>query len=90
MIDLQIERLNNEDRRLLEVASVTAAEFSAASVAAGLGTEDIDALEQACGELARRGQFRPPGAAKACGRTARLLRVMVLSTRFIRAFFTIG
>ena len=61
MIELQIERLGSEDRRLLEVASVAGVEFSAASVAAGLGTEDIDAVEQTCGELARRAQFLQPG-----------------------------
>ncbi len=61
MIELQIERLGSEDQRLLEVASVAGADFSAASVAAGLGTVDIDAVEQTCGELARRVQFLQPG-----------------------------
>jgi predicted ATPase len=57
MIEKQIDRLSTADQRLLEVASVAGAEFSAASVAAGLATDDIDAVEQSCGELARRAQF---------------------------------
>jgi predicted ATPase len=57
MIEKQIDRLSTEDQRLLEVASVAGAEFSAASVAAGLATGDIDAIEQSCGALARRAQF---------------------------------
>ena len=57
MIEKQIDRLSAEDQRLLEVASVVGAEFSAASVAAGLATDDIDAIEQSCGALARRAQF---------------------------------
>jgi predicted ATPase len=57
MIEKQIDRLSAEDQRMLEVASVAGAEFSAASVAAGLATEDLDAVEQSCGELARRAQF---------------------------------
>lgn len=57
MIEMQIERLSNEDQRLLEIASVAGVEFSVASVAAGLATEDIDAIEQPCGALARRAQF---------------------------------
>jgi predicted ATPase len=36
---------------------VVGAEFSTASVAAGLATDDIDAVEQSCEALARRAQF---------------------------------
>lgn len=57
MIEKQIERLPKEAQRVLEVASVAGIEFSAASVAAGLAGEDIDAVEQACEDLARRAQF---------------------------------
>ncbi|MGE4096522.1 MAG: hypothetical protein AB7G75_37470, partial [Candidatus Binatia bacterium] len=39
---------------------VAGAEFSAASVAAGLATDDIDAVEQSCEALARRAQFLQP------------------------------
>lgn len=56
-IERQIERLPAEAQRVLEVASVAGTEFSAAAVAAGLASEDIDAVEQACEDLARRAQF---------------------------------
>ncbi|MGC1615812.1 MAG: AAA family ATPase [Candidatus Acidiferrum sp.] len=61
----QIERLSGQDQRLLEVASVAGAEFSAAAVAAGF-SEDTDPLttdqiEQRCEELARTSPFLHPG-----------------------------
>jgi len=56
MIEKQIERLSSADRRLLEVASVAGAEFSAAAVAAGLETT-VGAVEEQCAELTRREQF---------------------------------
>jgi hypothetical protein len=56
MIKQQSERLTPEERRILEVASVVGAEFSAAAVAAGVGTE-IEEVEEQCGELARRERF---------------------------------
>ena len=57
MIEKQIDRLGAEEQRILEVAAAAGFEFSAASVAAGLETEDIDAIENACADFARRGQF---------------------------------
>jgi predicted ATPase/DNA-binding winged helix-turn-helix (wHTH) protein len=64
LIEQQIERLSPEAQRLLEVASVAGAEFSAAVVAAGLEAE-IDAVEEQCEELARRGHFlRASGTAE--------------------------
>ena len=56
MIEQQVERLSAEERRVLEAASVASVGFSAAVVAAGVGTEP-DAVEERCRELARREQF---------------------------------
>ena len=49
-------RLNPTEQRLLEVASVSGLEFSAASVAAGMATEVVE-TETWCEELARRQEF---------------------------------
>src|SRR5712692_6959294 len=63
LIEQQIARLRPETQRLLEVASVAGAEFSAAAVAAGVETE-VDVIEEQCGELARREHFlRASGSA---------------------------
>ncbi len=48
LIEQQIARLRPETQRLLEVASVAGAEFSAAAVAAGVETE-VDVIEEQCG-----------------------------------------
>jgi predicted ATPase len=56
MIETQIEQLSPQDRRVLEVASVAGAEFSAAAVAAGVGAT-VEEVEEECLELARREQF---------------------------------
>jgi DNA-binding winged helix-turn-helix (wHTH) protein/predicted ATPase len=56
MIEQQIERLNAEDRRMLEVASVAGMEFSAAALAAGMHTE-TESVEERCAELARHAHF---------------------------------
>jgi DNA-binding winged helix-turn-helix (wHTH) protein/tetratricopeptide (TPR) repeat protein len=56
MIEKQIEQLSAKDRRVLEVASVAGAEFSAAAVAAGAGIA-VEAVEEQCEELARHEQF---------------------------------
>jgi hypothetical protein len=56
LIAQQIERLSLEAQRLLEVASVAGAEFSAAAVAAGMETE-VDVVEERCEELVRREHF---------------------------------
>jgi DNA-binding winged helix-turn-helix (wHTH) protein/predicted ATPase len=54
-------RLGPTEQRLLEVASVSGLEFSAASIAAGLGAKVVEA-ETWCEELTRRGEFL-----QACG-----------------------
>lgn len=56
MIEEQIHRLSAAERRVLEVASVAGAEFSAAAVAAGIGPT-VEEVEGECSELARREQF---------------------------------
>ena len=56
MIDKQIDRLNPQEQRLLEAASVVGVEFSAAAAAAALGEEVVRA-EECCEDLARRHQF---------------------------------
>ncbi len=55
MIDRQIEELDPEDRRLMEIAAVAGVEFAAEAVAAAVG-EDADLgsdVEDRCGRLAR-------------------------------------
>ncbi|HYX02747.1 MAG TPA: AAA family ATPase, partial [Reyranella sp.] len=59
LIGQQIENLAVEERRALQVAALSGAEFSAASVAAGLDLA-IDAVEEICDSLARRQQFIAP------------------------------
>ena len=56
LIERQIERLPREEQRILEVASVAGAEFSALAVAAGVeeGTEQVEAR---CEGLVRHGHF---------------------------------
>jgi len=56
MIEQQVERLSVKERGMLEAASVAGVEFSAAAVAAGVGTE-LEAVEEQCTGLARRDQF---------------------------------
>jgi predicted ATPase len=56
LIEKQLERLSPQDRRVLEVASVAGAEFSAAAGAAGAGIA-VEAVEEQCGELARHEQL---------------------------------
>jgi DNA-binding winged helix-turn-helix (wHTH) protein/predicted ATPase len=56
MIEKQLERLNPEEQRTLEAASVAGAEFSMLAVVAGSG-EDRAAVEERCDELARQHQF---------------------------------
>ncbi|MBI3301580.1 MAG: AAA family ATPase, partial [Deltaproteobacteria bacterium] len=53
LIEQQIERLRPEEQRMLEVASVVGAEFSAAAVAAGVEAA-VGEAEARCGRLARR------------------------------------
>ena len=56
VIALQLARLPEEERRVLEAASVAGVEFSAAAVAAGDGG-DVTGVEATCAALARRGAF---------------------------------
>jgi predicted ATPase len=56
MIERQFDRLDPAARPILEVASVAGMEFSAPSVAAGLGVDDAE-VESACTALARREQL---------------------------------
>jgi predicted ATPase len=64
LIERQIDQVSLEDQRVLEVASMAGAEFSAAAVAAGLEVA-VEAVEGRCAELARRALFlRPTGIAE--------------------------
>ncbi len=64
LIERQIDQLSPEDQRVLEVASVAGAEFSAAAVAAGLAVAAEEGESQ-CAELARRALFlQPTGTAE--------------------------
>ena len=56
LIELQLGQLDAEEQQVLEVASVVGAEFTEASVAAGLPLP-LDAIAARCEGLARRGQF---------------------------------
>src|SRR5262249_25524392 len=56
MIEKQIDRLSQDQRQALEVASVAGAEFDVASVAACLEKGAME-IEEMCEELARRHQF---------------------------------
>ncbi|MGE0681473.1 MAG: AAA family ATPase [Candidatus Binatia bacterium] len=56
MIEQQVSRLSFEEQQMLEVASVAGVEFSAATLAAGLG-EEIAPSETRCMKLTRYGQF---------------------------------
>ncbi|MGX2040446.1 ATP-binding protein [Methylocaldum sp. MU1018] len=61
MIDAQIDRLSDFERRLLETASPLGAEWSAALLAEISG-EDLASVDSCCEELGRRGQML-----KSCG-----------------------
>ncbi|MBO0734148.1 MAG: AAA family ATPase [Methylocapsa sp.] len=64
MIEAQIDRLGEEEQRVLETASVDGVEFSAAMLA-GPASEEICRVEQICEILARRGMMlRAAGAAE--------------------------
>ena len=53
MIEKQIDNLSEEEKRVLEAASVAGVEFSTASLSAALGT-DILLVEEVCEDLVRR------------------------------------
>jgi predicted ATPase len=75
MIERQFDHLIPAEQQVLEVASVTGAEFSAAAVAAGVKAE-VAEIETRCGDLARREHFLrrsensswPDGTVAACYR----------------------
>src|SRR5262249_26326126 len=52
----RLERLTEEQQRLLEVASVGGTAFSAAAVAAGMEAT-VEQVDEWCEELVKRGQF---------------------------------
>lgn len=56
IIEQHIERLDTQDRRLLEAASVVGNEFTAAAVAGGLSDEE-ERIEERCASLARTSLF---------------------------------
>lgn len=56
MIDLEIERLSEDEQRLLEAASLMSVAFPAWAVAAALGNDLVE-TEEACDALARRLHF---------------------------------
>jgi len=56
MIEMQLERLTADERRMLEVAGVAGREFSTAAVAAGL-SEPEERIEEWCEGLASQGRF---------------------------------
>ena len=55
MIARRIDRLSRDEQRLLEAASALGAEFSAAAVAGGVRRDPAE-VDQALGELARKGE----------------------------------
>lgn len=61
MIELQIERLSPEERRVLEVASICGVHFLV-HVAAQAGEFDLEQYDEICEKLARRGQIVRPAA----------------------------
>ncbi len=64
MIEQRLAQADTTVRLTLEVASIAGAEFSAAAVAAGLGTA-IEAVEEQCVKLVRQEQFlRASGTAE--------------------------
>jgi DNA-binding winged helix-turn-helix (wHTH) protein/predicted ATPase len=62
LIDRQLDRLNEAERGLLEVASIAGPSFAAASVSAAAGVA-IDDVEATLGALARRNAFVREGQA---------------------------
>jgi predicted ATPase len=56
LIEQQLTRVNADERKILEAASVAGAEFSAATVAAGV-EQSTEVVETHCDNLVRREQF---------------------------------
>ena len=57
MIQTQLDRLERDERQVLEAAAVAGVEFSASAAAAAMGDQDVVRVEQICDELDRRGRF---------------------------------
>ncbi|MGE0827413.1 MAG: hypothetical protein AB7P18_35480, partial [Candidatus Binatia bacterium] len=60
MIEVQLERLTTEERKVLEAGSVVGLDFSAAAAAAGVDTE-VGQVEAVCAGLVRRSLFLRSG-----------------------------
>lgn len=56
MVELEIERLSEDEQRMLEAASLISVAFPAWAVAAALGMDPVE-IEEACDGLARRLHF---------------------------------
>jgi predicted ATPase len=82
LIARHLAQLRPEEQRLLEVASVAGAEFSAAAVAAGLESS-IEEVEEHCAALARRALFVKP-----CGMTGWPDGTVATRYAFCHAFYT--
>ncbi|MCE9658362.1 MAG: AAA family ATPase [Burkholderiales bacterium] len=59
LVHEQIERLGEDDRRLVEAAAVCGTDFPAASLAAALQA-DLASVEERCARLAQQGRFLRP------------------------------
>ncbi len=66
IIERQLDRCTNEERRLLEAASVKGIEFSVSGLAATL-KEKVSLVEARCRKLADRHQFLQPASARQAG-----------------------
>jgi tetratricopeptide (TPR) repeat protein len=81
MIERQIDRLNDDERRVLETASVAGVEFSA-SVVAAADDADVAQIEELCKGLERRNHFL-----SAAGRDRRPDGMGAADYRFIHALY---
>ena len=88
MIERQLDRLDDDDRRVLEAASLGGMEFATPSIAAALES-DLEGLEERCSRLAREtGLLRPAaqrrlpdGSRETVHRFAHALYASVFSSR---------
>lgn len=81
MIEAQIDRLNQEQQHLLEVASVAGRQFSAAVLAVGL-TQDVVTVEDHCAQLVRHTHFLQP-----CGESTWPDGTFSTQYRFVHSFY---
>jgi DNA-binding winged helix-turn-helix (wHTH) protein/tetratricopeptide (TPR) repeat protein len=88
LIDMQVDRLQPEEQRVLEAASVLGNEFSIGLLAAGLDADPL-AIEDCCDVLARQEQFlasaepslRSDGTTVACYRFTHSLYPQAIAER---------